>query len=201
MSCKDENLPLPAVVDPILPGVAKVAPPRKEALRLATVVVEATTKGAVPEERVEVNCPLILIVVIPDKAPELIIKELMVFVVIAAVIAPAVVTVKLVKLIKLVPAVVPERIVSQPVPMLRALSVPFEVEILPILTPLVVPPELVVAGGVMRTPFWVPAVVFVPKVIDAPLAVIGSLCDWVMLGLMILIPEAVVATEPPRALF
>ena len=37
-----------AVEPPMAPGAANVAPPSLEALRLATTVVEATTKGAVP---------------------------------------------------------------------------------------------------------------------------------------------------------
>jgi len=49
------NAPDPGVVLPIGPGAAKVAPFRELALRLATLVVEATTNGAVPVARVEVN--------------------------------------------------------------------------------------------------------------------------------------------------
>ena len=51
------------VLDPIGPGEAKVAPPRSEALRLGTTVVEAIVKGAVPVERVEVITPVALSVV------------------------------------------------------------------------------------------------------------------------------------------
>lgn len=40
---------------PIVPGLAKVAPFREEAFKLATLVVEETTNGAVPVEIVEVN--------------------------------------------------------------------------------------------------------------------------------------------------
>jgi hypothetical protein len=58
--------PVPGVVLPIGPGAAKVAPFRELALRLATLVVEATTNGAVPVARVEVICPLAEMVV---KAP------------------------------------------------------------------------------------------------------------------------------------
>jgi hypothetical protein len=46
--------PLPGVPEPMDPGEAKVAPFREEALRLATLVVDATTNGAVPVARVEV---------------------------------------------------------------------------------------------------------------------------------------------------
>ena len=47
--------PVPGVPEPIGPGAAKVAPERDEAFRLATLVVEVTTRGAVPVEMVEVN--------------------------------------------------------------------------------------------------------------------------------------------------
>ena len=49
--------PLPAVVEPMDPGAAKVAPPRELAFKLATFVVLETTKGAVPVATVLVNCP------------------------------------------------------------------------------------------------------------------------------------------------
>jgi hypothetical protein len=49
------NAPVEAVPDPIAPGAAKVAPLKDEALRLATLVVEATTNGAVPVAKVEVS--------------------------------------------------------------------------------------------------------------------------------------------------
>jgi hypothetical protein len=55
--------PVPGVVLPIGPGAAKVAPFRELALRLATLVVEAITNGAVPVARVEVICPLAEMVV------------------------------------------------------------------------------------------------------------------------------------------
>jgi hypothetical protein len=55
VSVKEEKVPEPAEVPPILPGEAKVAPPKEEAFKLATLVVEATTKGAVPVVAVEVN--------------------------------------------------------------------------------------------------------------------------------------------------
>ena len=45
-----------AVPPPITPGAAKVAPLRLLALRLATLVVEVTTKGAVPIATVDVSC-------------------------------------------------------------------------------------------------------------------------------------------------
>lgn len=51
-----EKLPVEAVVLPMAPGAAKVAPLRLLALRLATLVVEVTTKGAVPIAIVDVNC-------------------------------------------------------------------------------------------------------------------------------------------------
>ena len=54
-SVTEVKVPEPAVPDPMFPGEAKVAPFREEALRLATLVVEATTKGAVPVVAVEVN--------------------------------------------------------------------------------------------------------------------------------------------------
>ena len=49
--------PDPAIVDPIAPGEAKVAPPSKLAFKLLTTVLLATTKGGVPEETVLVICP------------------------------------------------------------------------------------------------------------------------------------------------
>jgi hypothetical protein len=58
--------PVLGVPEPIGPGAAKVAPFRELAFKLATLVVEATTKGAVPVARVEVIWPLALMVV---KAP------------------------------------------------------------------------------------------------------------------------------------
>lgn len=58
--------PVLGVPEPMAPGDAKVAPLKLEALRLATLVVEAITKGAVPVDKVEVIWPLALMVV---KAP------------------------------------------------------------------------------------------------------------------------------------
>jgi hypothetical protein len=60
---------------PIEPGAAKVAPLKLEALRLATFVVEATTKGAVPVVMVlstVVNLPVAGVVAptVPFKGPE-----------------------------------------------------------------------------------------------------------------------------------
>ncbi len=81
--------PVDAVPLPMAPGAAKVAPFKELAFKFATLVVEATTKGAVPVARVEVSWPLILTVVIPERAPELMIKPLMVSVAVAPVIAPA----------------------------------------------------------------------------------------------------------------
>lgn len=49
------NLPVLGVVLPIAPGEAKVAPFSELAFRLATLVVEVTTSGAVPVETVEVS--------------------------------------------------------------------------------------------------------------------------------------------------
>ena len=43
-----------ATVEPIGPGIAKVAPPSKLAFRFGIFVVDAMTKGAVPVETVEV---------------------------------------------------------------------------------------------------------------------------------------------------
>jgi len=54
------KVPAAAVPPPIAPGLEKVAPFKEEAFRLATLVVEATTNGAVPVARVEVNCPEIV---------------------------------------------------------------------------------------------------------------------------------------------
>lgn len=76
------------VVEPIGPGDAKVAPFNDEAFKLATFVVEAMTSGAVPVASVEVICPEALIVVIPESAPALMIKPLIVLVAVGAVIAP-----------------------------------------------------------------------------------------------------------------
>lgn len=82
------KVPAAAVPPPIAPGAAKVAPFKEEAFRLATLVVEATTKGAVPVARVEVNWLFMLMVVIPERAPELMIKPLIVLTAVAPVIAP-----------------------------------------------------------------------------------------------------------------
>ena len=48
---------------------AKVAPFKDEAFKFRTLVVEATTNGAVPVTNVEVSWPLIPMVVIPERAP------------------------------------------------------------------------------------------------------------------------------------
>lgn len=50
--------PEDAVPPPIAPGAAKVAPLSEEAFKFATLVVDATTNGAEPVERVEVIAPL-----------------------------------------------------------------------------------------------------------------------------------------------
>ena len=55
VAVKEVKVPVPAVPVPILPGLAKVAPFKEEAFKLATLVVEATTRGAVPVVTVEVN--------------------------------------------------------------------------------------------------------------------------------------------------
>lgn len=47
--------PVEAVVEPIAPGAAKVAPFKELAFKFATLVVEATENGAVPVARVEVS--------------------------------------------------------------------------------------------------------------------------------------------------
>lgn len=52
------NAPVDAVPDPMAPGAANVAPLSELALRLATLVVEATTNGAVPVETVLVIWPV-----------------------------------------------------------------------------------------------------------------------------------------------
>ena len=48
------NAPVDAVELPIEPGLAKVAPLNVDAFKLATFVVEETTKGAAPVATVEV---------------------------------------------------------------------------------------------------------------------------------------------------
>jgi hypothetical protein len=54
LAVKVVKVPAAAVPPPIVPGAAKVAPFKEEAFKLATLVVEATTNGAVPVARVEV---------------------------------------------------------------------------------------------------------------------------------------------------
>lgn len=49
------NVPAAGVPPPMAPGAANVAPPKDDAFKLATLVVEAITSGAVPVARVEVN--------------------------------------------------------------------------------------------------------------------------------------------------
>lgn len=76
VAVKSVKVATPGVPPPMVPGAAKVAPFKEEAFRLATLVVEATEKGAVPVARVEVNCPERLRVVMPLKAPaEVMTKE------------------------------------------------------------------------------------------------------------------------------
>lgn len=55
--------PEPGVPPPIAPGAAKVAPPKEEAFKFATLVVEATVNGAVPVACVLVITPVALKVV------------------------------------------------------------------------------------------------------------------------------------------
>lgn len=52
------NAPVLAVVPPMGPGEANVAPLKLEAFRLATFVVLTTENGAVPIASVEVICPV-----------------------------------------------------------------------------------------------------------------------------------------------
>ena len=59
----DVNAAVPAVVPPIAPGLAKVAPPNKLAFKLETNVVLDTVNGAVPVETVLINCPVTEILV------------------------------------------------------------------------------------------------------------------------------------------
>jgi hypothetical protein len=49
------NTPVDGVEDPIGPGLANVAPLKVDALKLATVVVDETTNGAVPVDTVDVS--------------------------------------------------------------------------------------------------------------------------------------------------
>jgi hypothetical protein len=51
------NAAVPGVLPPIAPGEAKVAPLNEDAFRLATLVVDEITIGAVPVATVEVICP------------------------------------------------------------------------------------------------------------------------------------------------
>src|SRR3972149_12246191 len=101
-------------------------------------VVELTLKTFEPPPTVTcpVDVPVLMVVAklefkLYDTAPP------------ACVIAPAEVTVKLVKLIRLVPAVVPDKIVSKPVPTLMAF-------------------EVIVAPGSVRFPNLKPLTVSVP---------------------------------------
>jgi hypothetical protein len=57
------NVPAAAVPPPIAPGAANVAPLSEEAFKLATFVVDEITNGAEPVETVEVNWPVVEIVV------------------------------------------------------------------------------------------------------------------------------------------
>ena len=64
------NVPAAAVPPPMAPGFEKVAPFKEEAFKLGTLVVEATTNGAVPVASVEVSWPLMPMVVMPPKEVE-----------------------------------------------------------------------------------------------------------------------------------
>lgn len=55
----------PAEPEPMVPGEAKVAPFKDEAFKLATLVVEAMTNGAVPVDTVDVIWPEAVTVVVP----------------------------------------------------------------------------------------------------------------------------------------
>jgi len=68
VALKFVKTPVDAVLFPMAPGAAKVAPLKEEALRLATLVVLLTTSGAVPVATVEINCSLTLRLV-PVAAP------------------------------------------------------------------------------------------------------------------------------------
>ena len=57
VALKVVKAPEPAVVEPIDPGEAKVAPLRKLAFKLGTTVVDATTKGGLPVTMVLVIAP------------------------------------------------------------------------------------------------------------------------------------------------
>jgi hypothetical protein len=56
LAVKVVNVAEPGVPPPIVPGAANVAPFNELAFKLATLVVEATEKGAVPVETVETSC-------------------------------------------------------------------------------------------------------------------------------------------------
>ena len=47
--------PVEAVLLPMAPGAAKVAPFKEDAFKLATLFVDVTTNGAVPDATVDVN--------------------------------------------------------------------------------------------------------------------------------------------------
>jgi hypothetical protein len=64
------NAPVDAVPLPIAPGAANVAPFRLDAFKLATLVVDAITNGAVPVDTVLVICPLAEIVVADTVPPD-----------------------------------------------------------------------------------------------------------------------------------
>jgi hypothetical protein len=96
------KVPELGVEEPILLGDANVEPFNKLAFKLGIFVVLAITRGAIPDETVEVNCPL-KEAVVPDIAPIVVAPRLVV---------PAVL-VKLVLAVKLVN--VPELGVEEPI--------------------------------------------------------------------------------------
>ncbi len=160
--------PVPGVPPPIAPGAAKVAPLSVEALRFATLVVEEMTNGAVPVPRVEVNCPDILIVVIPDSAPAFITREFIVLVVVGAVSVP----------VKVVPPVIANLLfmVVVPVVLPRFIVVPAP------------PIFMVVAVSLKRYPVVAPVVRY-------PLLA-AKLPDDVIFPLQVRFPLALVMVHP-----
>jgi hypothetical protein len=167
--------PVEGVV-PIAPGLAKVAPFKDEAFKFATLVVEATTKGAVLVATVEVNCPLILAVVIPLKAPEFIINPLIVLVVVAPVMAPLKPRVE-------TPDTAPKVVTFNPLPADKAKVSPFKAKA-PLKFPMVVadaPVELIKV---------------VPKTVVAPLmALLPPEFPMVLLAVAP-VPKVLVAVAP-----
>jgi len=151
---------MPAESTARVPDVAVCMVKLPEVFVQEEVPPEAMTKAPVELPRLVAAVPVALMLVVPvtvnppvpwiKPVPELTPTE---------VTAPAVETVKLVKPIKLVPAVVPDSIVSQPVPMVRAaLVMPAESVTFPMFTPFglhVEPPVHAVNVGAMETPLMV----------------------------------------------